>query len=112
MVSQYLFAILGNTTSLRQSNIPGNSSLNLPPEMQWVYAILKGSRLLGKAPIRRTSRRQPSLLKGASQKIIDFSTFVSGTFLPKKVAKPFSSKAFSNFQQALDKYFDSRPFLF
>ena len=64
-----IFAILGNTTSLRQSNIPGNSSLNLPPEMQWVYAILKGIRLLGKAPIRRTSRRQPSLLKVASKKI-------------------------------------------
>ena len=64
-----IFAILGNTTSLRQSNIPGNSSLNLPPEMQWVYAILKGIRLLGKAPIRRTSRRQPSLLKVASKKV-------------------------------------------
>jgi hypothetical protein len=64
-----IFAILGNTTSLRQSNIPGNSSLNLPPEMQWVYAILKGIRLLGKAPIRRTSRRQPSLLKVTSKKI-------------------------------------------
>ncbi|MFM7885080.1 MAG: AAA family ATPase [Microcystis panniformis] len=64
-----IFAILGNTTSLRQSNIPGNSSLNLPPEMKWVYAILKGIRLLGKAPIRRTSRRQPSLLKVASKKV-------------------------------------------
>ncbi len=64
-----IFAILGNTTSLRQSNIPGNSSLNSPPEMQWVYAILKGIRLLGKAPIRRTSRRQPSLLKVTSKKI-------------------------------------------
>ncbi|TRU82666.1 MAG: ATP-binding protein [Microcystis novacekii Mn_MB_F_20050700_S1] len=64
-----IFAILGNTTSLRQSNVPGNSSLNLPPEMKWVYAILKGIRLLGKAPIRRTSRRQPSLLKVASKKV-------------------------------------------
>ena len=32
---------------------------------------------------------------------IDFSTFVSGTFWAKKVPKPFSSKASSNFQQAL-----------
>ncbi|MFM7793881.1 MAG: ATP-binding protein, partial [Microcystis panniformis] len=37
--------------------------------MKWVYAILKGIRLLGKAPIRRTSRRQPSLLKVASKKV-------------------------------------------
>jgi hypothetical protein len=31
----------------------------------------------------------------------DFSTFVSCTFLAKKVLKPFSSKASSNFQQTL-----------
>lgn len=71
-------AIFGNTTSLRPSNLPGNSQLNLPLEMQWIYAILKGIRLLGKAPIRRTSRRQPSLLKVASKKI-SASPFIPDT---------------------------------
>jgi hypothetical protein len=53
----------GNTNLFRQSHLPGNSQLKLPDETQWVYVLLKGVRLLGKAPVRQTSRRRPSLLQ-------------------------------------------------
>lgn len=62
-------AILGNTNSLRQSNLPENSQLKLPDEMRWVYAVLRGVRLLGKVPVRQTPRRRPSLLRVPSKGI-------------------------------------------
>ena len=41
--------------------------------MQWVYAVLRGVRLLGKAPVRQTSRRRPSLLRVSSKSISSIS---------------------------------------
>ncbi|MBD2577978.1 ATP-binding protein [Oscillatoria sp. FACHB-1406] len=70
-----IITILGNMTSLRQSNLPENSQLKLPVEMQWVYAVLKGVRILGKASIRQTLRRRPSFLKVSSKGI---SSGISG----------------------------------
>lgn len=64
-----IITILGNTNSLRQSHLPENSQLKLPHEMQWVYAVLRGVRPLGKAPVRQTSRRRPSFLKVSSRGI-------------------------------------------
>jgi len=61
--------ILGNTNSLRQAHLPENSRLKLPDEMQWVYAVLRGVRLLGKTSVRQTSRRRPSLLRVSSKGI-------------------------------------------
>lgn len=64
-----IITILGNTSSLRQLHLLENSRLKLPDEMQWVYSILRGVRLLGKAPVRRTSRRQQAFLRVSSKGI-------------------------------------------
>jgi energy-coupling factor transporter ATP-binding protein EcfA2 len=52
-----------NTNSLQQSNLPANTPGKLPGEMQWVYASLRGVRLLGKSPVRQTFKRRPSFLE-------------------------------------------------
>ncbi|HEY9907697.1 MAG TPA: ATP-binding protein [Thermosynechococcaceae cyanobacterium] len=56
---------LGNTSFLRQSYPPENSPIMLPAdEMQWVYAVLKGVRVLGKNQGRQMFRqRRPSLVR-------------------------------------------------
>ena len=68
--------ILGSTSSLRRaksrSYLLKNSRLKLLDEMQWVYAVLSGVRLLGKTPIRQTYSRRPSLLQVSRQR--PFST--------------------------------------
>lgn len=81
-----IITILGNTNSLRQSHLPENSRLKLPQEMQWVYAVLKGVRLLGKAPVRQTSRRRPSLLR-VSSKGISSSPFGLADSLARKILR-------------------------
>jgi hypothetical protein len=58
-----IITILGSTSSLRRRYFPENSRLKLPAEMQWIYAVLRGVRLLGKVPVRQNSRRRPSLLR-------------------------------------------------
>lgn len=78
--------ILGNTNSLRQAHLPENSRLKLPDEMQWVYAVLRGVRLLGKTPIRQTSRRRPSLLR-VSGKGISASPFGLADSLARKILR-------------------------
>jgi hypothetical protein len=57
--------ILGSTSSLRRLrlNTSENQRLKLLDEMQWVHTVLSGVRLLGKAPIRQTYIRRPSLLQ-------------------------------------------------
>ena len=67
--SDPIMTILGSTHSLRQSHFPENSRIKLPDEMQWVHSVLKGVRLLGKSPVRQTSRRRPSLLRVSSKGI-------------------------------------------
>lgn len=62
-----IVTILGNTNSLRRSHLSEKARLKLPTEMQWVYSVLRGVRLLGKTPVRPTSRRSPSLI-GVSSK--------------------------------------------
>ncbi len=64
-----IITILGSTSSLRQSHLSGNAILKLPIEMQWVYDVLRGVRFLGKAPVRQTSRRRPSLIQVSSKGI-------------------------------------------
>ncbi|MUG95953.1 AAA family ATPase [Scytonema sp. UIC 10036] len=81
-----IITILGNTNSLRQLHLPKNSRLKLPDEMQWVYAVLRGVRLLGKAPVRQTFRRRPSLLK-VSSKGISSSPFGLADSLARKILR-------------------------
>lgn len=76
--------ILGSTSSLRGSNLPANLPIKLPDEMQWVYAVLKGVRLLGKNPIRQTSGRSPSLLR-VSSKGISSGAFGLANRLARKI---------------------------
>ncbi|MEG3435587.1 AAA family ATPase [Pannus brasiliensis CCIBt3594] len=78
--------ILGNTNSLRESPLPENSQLKLPLEMQWVYAVLKGVRFLGKAPVRIPQKRRPSLLK-VSRRGIDPSLFGLADHLARKILR-------------------------
>ncbi|VXD11263.1 conserved hypothetical protein [Planktothrix serta PCC 8927] len=78
--------ILGNTNSLRQAHLPENSRLKLPDEMQWVYAVLRGVRLLGKTPVRQTSRRRPSLLR-VSSRGISLGAFGLADSLARKILR-------------------------
>jgi energy-coupling factor transporter ATP-binding protein EcfA2 len=64
-----IITIIGSTNSLRLSHLPENSRLKLPNEMQWVYAVLRGVRLLGKAPVRQMPKRRPSLLRVSNKGI-------------------------------------------
>lgn len=73
--------ILGSTSSLRRSQ---KSQLKLPQEMQWIYTVLKGVRLLGKAPVRPTSRRHQSLLKVSNRGIFS-STFGLADNLTRRI---------------------------
>jgi hypothetical protein len=56
--------ILGGTSSLRYArpHLSEKSKLKLPEEMQWVYSVLSGVRLLGKTPLQTLTRR-PVLLR-------------------------------------------------
>lgn len=78
--------ILGNTSSIRQSHLLENSRLKLPEEMQWVYAVLRGVRLLGKTPVRQTSKRRQSFLR-VSSKGISPSAFGLAENLARKILR-------------------------
>jgi hypothetical protein len=75
--------ILGNTNSLRQLHLPKNLGVKLPDEMQWVYAVLRGVRFLGKAPVRQTFRRRPSLVKVSSKSISSSSSGLADSLARK-----------------------------
>ena len=77
--------VLGNTHSLRQS-LPATSPIKLPDEMLWVYSVLRGVRLLGKASIRQRTRRQPSQLR-VSSKGISTRSFSLGDILARKILR-------------------------
>ncbi len=81
-----IITILGSTNSLRRSHLPDNTLLKLPTEMQWVYAVLRGVRLLGKDPVRQTPRRRPSLLRVSSKRISP-SSFGQGDKLALKILR-------------------------
>ena len=78
-----IITVLGNTHSLRQS-LPATSPIKLPNEMLWVYSVLRGVRLLGKASIRQRTRRQPSQLR-VSSKGISTRSFSLGDILALKI---------------------------
>ena len=60
--------ILGNTTSFRQANFPGSLGFKLPDEMEWIYSVLREIRLLGKIPVRRSTKRNLSLLSSSKRR--------------------------------------------
>ncbi|CAD5931676.1 hypothetical protein PA905_15780 [Planktothrix agardhii CCAP 1459/11A] len=80
-----IITVLGNTHSLRQS-LPATSPIKLPNEMLWVYSVLRGVRLLGKASIRQRTRRQPSQLR-VSSKGISTRSFSLGDILARKILR-------------------------
>jgi len=56
--------VLGSTSSFgRVRNKLNSPRISLPAEMEWVFDVLRGIRILGKAPVRKTSRRHLSLLE-------------------------------------------------
>jgi len=71
-------AILGSTSSLRQTrlDLSENPRLKLLDEMQWIYTVLSGVRLLGKDPIRQTYIRRSSLLQVSRKRIVSSSSFL------------------------------------
>ena len=81
-----IITVLGNTHSLRQSTLPETSPIKLPNEMLWVYSVLRGVRLLGKAPIRQRTRRQPSQLR-VSSKGISSRLFSLSDILARKILR-------------------------
>lgn len=80
-----IITVLGNTHSLRQS-LPATSPIKLPNEMLWVYSVLRGVHLLGKASIRQRTRRQPSQLR-VSSKGISTRSFSLGDILARKILR-------------------------
>lgn len=56
--------VLGNTTPFGRigRNLSVNFKKKLPDEMEWIFDVLKGVRILGKGPIRQTSKRRLSLI--------------------------------------------------
>jgi len=80
-----IITVLGNTHSLRQS-LPKTSPIKLPNEMLWVYSVLRGVHLLGKASIRQRTRRQPSQLR-VSSKGISTRSFSLGDILARKILR-------------------------
>ena len=81
--------ILGNTSSLRRLHLSEKARLKLPTEMQWVYAVLRGVRLLGKTPVRPTSKRSPSLIEVSSKGIYIRSGLTSN--LARKILRLMES---------------------
>jgi len=67
------FTVLGEVSSLRHSHLPKYLRQPIPIEMQWLHAVLKGVRLLGKGSLRQTSKRQPCILQ-ISSKGLPYST--------------------------------------
>ena len=61
--------ILGETTSFGRirKRIVSARKRSLPDEMEWLFNILRGIRILGKAPARHASGRRPSLLSVSSK---------------------------------------------
>lgn len=90
--SNSITTILGNISSLRQlglnisENLRIKLPLELPQEMHWVYAVLRGVRILGKASVRKTSKRRPSLLR-VSGKGISFSSSELADGLSHKILR-------------------------
>jgi predicted ATPase len=54
--------ILGSINPFGRSRLSGNT-FNQSVEMKWVYSVLRGVKIIGKSPIRRTSKRRVSLLR-------------------------------------------------
>jgi predicted ATP-dependent endonuclease of OLD family len=86
--------ILGDKTSLRNPNLPKSYQLELPQEMQWVYNVLKGVRLLGKSPIRRTPIRIASSLKISSRGISSMSFSGLADTLSRKIFRLVDTEEF------------------
>jgi predicted ATP-dependent endonuclease of OLD family len=61
--------ILGKTSSLaaRRQQYPESITGKIPDEMNWIYSVLIGVRLVGKNTIRQNSRRHPSFLRNSRQ---------------------------------------------
>jgi ABC-type cobalamin/Fe3+-siderophores transport system ATPase subunit len=62
-------AILGNTSSLvaRRQQYSESVTGKIPDEMNWIYSILAGVRLVGKSTIRQDFNRRPSFLQNSRQ---------------------------------------------
>jgi predicted ATP-dependent endonuclease of OLD family len=59
--------ILGKTSSLaaRRQQYPESITGKIPDEMNWIYSVLIGVRLVGKNTVRQNSRRRPSFLQNS-----------------------------------------------
>jgi predicted ATP-dependent endonuclease of OLD family len=54
-------AVLGSNNSFGRFHVL-QDKLRLPTEMKWVYDVLRGIKIIGKTPVRRTLNRHPSLI--------------------------------------------------
>jgi AAA domain, putative AbiEii toxin, Type IV TA system len=62
--------VLGSTTPFARIRLPLSKALiaGLPNEMEWVFDVLRGIRILGKAHGRQSVRRRPSLLSASRRR--------------------------------------------
>lgn len=85
--------VLGNTSPFgRARRRTSNQKRQFPDEMVWIFNVLMGIRILGKAPVRETSRRRSSLLRVSSRGIhpggirFDLADMLSRKILRRKEA--------------------------
>ncbi len=99
-----IIAILGNTSSLRQLHIADSQrlSLNIPIEMQWVYSVLRGVRVLGKTPARQTVRRYPSIIK-VSRKGMSSNAYGLADMLTRKILRLISAGELKEFESVCQR---------
>lgn len=80
--------ILGSTNSLRRIRMSGDERTTLTSdEMRWVYEVLRGIRLLGKTPVRRTHRRRPAILKASGRGVYGSVLGGLGETLSRKILR-------------------------
>ncbi|MDK3160126.1 ATP-binding protein [Kamptonema cortianum] len=98
-----VITILGNTSSLRQAHLPENARLKLPDEMRWIRAILRGVRLLGKIPIRQTSRRRPSLIRVSGRGMMASGSLGLVDNLARKILRLLDTEELSELEKVCQR---------
>ncbi len=77
--------ILGSTNSLSRVRRPKSDRMSLPDEMEWIFEVLRGIKIIGKVPVRQTFRRRPTLLRVSQRGIYPGSAFGLADSLARKI---------------------------
>lgn len=92
-----IITILGKTNSLRDLHLPEQSQFELPREIVWAHAVLRGVHFLGKVPVRRRLGRIPCYLR-VSRKSIDTNSFDLADRLALKIFRRRETEEFDELE--------------